>query len=215
MYNKSNNLSYLFLKLFLKNNSYWLNKLNLKSIIITKSFYKNEDSKVINLFNNLNINLLKYIISNFYELSYSYKILNYLYLKFYINLNSKNNKFYFYSFSNTYSNCYLLNLKNNLDLKNKLNLNLIYFLFYFYFIYFISYLNIKLFNSKKLFNISKLPNKISKITILRSPHIDKKSREQFEIITHKSYIKSLNFFGNNIINLINNKNNNSYIEYIF
>jgi small subunit ribosomal protein S10 len=215
MYNKSNNLSYLFLKLFLKNNSYWLNKLNLKSIIITKSFYKNEDLKVINLFNNLNTNLLKYIISNFYELSYSYKILNYLYLKFYINLNNKNNKFYFYSFPNSYSNCYLLNLKNNLDLKNKLNLNLIYFLFYFYFIYFMSYLNIKLFNSKKLFNISKLPNKISKITILRSPHIDKKSREQFEIITHKSYIKSLNFFGNSIINLINNKNNNSYIEYIF
>jgi len=30
-----------------------------------------------------------------------------------------------------------------------------------------------------------LPTKISKFTILRSPHIDKKSREQFEIRTHK------------------------------
>ncbi len=30
-----------------------------------------------------------------------------------------------------------------------------------------------------------LPTKISRITILRSPHIDKKSREQFEIRTHK------------------------------
>lgn len=30
-----------------------------------------------------------------------------------------------------------------------------------------------------------LPTKINKYTILRSPHIDKKSREQFEIRTHK------------------------------
>ncbi len=30
-----------------------------------------------------------------------------------------------------------------------------------------------------------LPTKIEKYTVLRSPHIDKKSREQFEIRTHK------------------------------
>ena len=30
-----------------------------------------------------------------------------------------------------------------------------------------------------------LPTRISKYTVLRSPHIDKKSREQFEIRTHK------------------------------
>ncbi|PPR76303.1 MAG: 30S ribosomal protein S10 [Alphaproteobacteria bacterium MarineAlpha2_Bin1] len=30
-----------------------------------------------------------------------------------------------------------------------------------------------------------LPNKIDKFTVLRSPHIDKKSREQFEIRTHR------------------------------
>ncbi len=29
-----------------------------------------------------------------------------------------------------------------------------------------------------------LPTKISRFTVLRSPHIDKKSREQFEIRTH-------------------------------
>nr|QGT76953.1 ribosomal protein S10 [Micractinium pusillum] len=29
------------------------------------------------------------------------------------------------------------------------------------------------------------PKKCQKITVLRSPHIDKKSREQFQIITHK------------------------------
>ncbi len=33
-----------------------------------------------------------------------------------------------------------------------------------------------------------LPRKINKYTVLRSPHIDKKSREQFEIRTHKRLI---------------------------
>ena len=30
-----------------------------------------------------------------------------------------------------------------------------------------------------------LPTRIEKFTVLRSPHVDKKSREQFEIRTHK------------------------------
>ena len=30
-----------------------------------------------------------------------------------------------------------------------------------------------------------LPNKIEKYTVLRSPHVDKKSRQQFETRTHK------------------------------
>ena len=33
-----------------------------------------------------------------------------------------------------------------------------------------------------------LPTQISKFTVLRSPHVDKKSREQFEIRTHKRLI---------------------------
>ena len=33
-----------------------------------------------------------------------------------------------------------------------------------------------------------LPTRIEKYTVLRSPHIDKKSREQFEIRTHKRLI---------------------------
>ena len=33
-----------------------------------------------------------------------------------------------------------------------------------------------------------LPAKINKFTVLRSPHVDKKSREQFEIRTHKRLI---------------------------
>ena len=33
-----------------------------------------------------------------------------------------------------------------------------------------------------------LPTRIEKFTVIRSPHIDKKSREQFEIRTHKRLI---------------------------
>lgn len=33
-----------------------------------------------------------------------------------------------------------------------------------------------------------LPNRIERFTVLRSPHIDKKSREQFELQTHKRLI---------------------------
>ena len=33
-----------------------------------------------------------------------------------------------------------------------------------------------------------LPTKINKFCVLRSPHVDKKSREQFEIRTHKRII---------------------------
>lgn len=33
-----------------------------------------------------------------------------------------------------------------------------------------------------------LPTAINKFTVLRSPHVDKKSREQFEVRTHKRLI---------------------------
>ncbi|MBC8481555.1 MAG: 30S ribosomal protein S10, partial [Planctomycetes bacterium] len=33
-----------------------------------------------------------------------------------------------------------------------------------------------------------LPTRIERYTVLRSPHIDKKSREQFELRTHKRLI---------------------------
>lgn len=36
-----------------------------------------------------------------------------------------------------------------------------------------------------------LPTRISRYTVLRSPHTDKKSREQFEIRTHKRLIDIL------------------------
>ena len=37
-----------------------------------------------------------------------------------------------------------------------------------------------------------LPTKINKFTVLRSPHVDKKSREQFELRTHKRLMDILN-----------------------
>ncbi|MEZ4254507.1 MAG: 30S ribosomal protein S10 [Polyangiales bacterium] len=37
-----------------------------------------------------------------------------------------------------------------------------------------------------------LPTRINKFTVLRGPHIDKKSREQFEIRTHKRLLDILN-----------------------
>ena len=36
-----------------------------------------------------------------------------------------------------------------------------------------------------------LPTRIEKFTVLKSPHVDKKSREQFEIRTHKRLIDIL------------------------
>jgi small subunit ribosomal protein S10 len=37
-----------------------------------------------------------------------------------------------------------------------------------------------------------LPTKVSKYTVLRSPHVNKKSREQFEMRTHKRLIDIIN-----------------------
>ena len=37
-----------------------------------------------------------------------------------------------------------------------------------------------------------LPTRISKYTVLRSPHVDKKSREQFEMRRHKRLVDILN-----------------------
>jgi len=43
----------------------------------------------------------------------------------------------------------------------------------------------------KVFGPIPLPTRIERYTVLRSPHIDKKSREQFEVRTHKRLIDIL------------------------
>jgi small subunit ribosomal protein S10 len=40
----------------------------------------------------------------------------------------------------------------------------------------------------KVFGPVPLPTRVERYTVLRSPHVDKKSREQFEIRTHKRLI---------------------------
>jgi len=47
-----------------------------------------------------------------------------------------------------------------------------------------------------------LPTRISRYTVLRSPHVDKKSREQFEIRTHKRLIDILEPTQNTIDSLM-------------
>lgn len=42
--------------------------------------------------------------------------------------------------------------------------------------------------SSKVLGPIPLPTRIERYTVLRSPHIDKKSREQFEIRTHKRIV---------------------------
>ena len=37
-----------------------------------------------------------------------------------------------------------------------------------------------------------LPTEINRYTVLRSPHVDKKSREQFEVRTHKRLVDIVN-----------------------
>jgi len=46
-------------------------------------------------------------------------------------------------------------------------------------------------NGAKVAGPIPLPTRISKYTVLRSPHVDKKSREQFEIRTHKRLLDIL------------------------
>jgi small subunit ribosomal protein S10 len=43
----------------------------------------------------------------------------------------------------------------------------------------------------KVFGPVPLPTRIERYTVLRSPHIDKRSREQFEVRTHKRLIDIL------------------------
>jgi hypothetical protein len=62
-----------------------------------------------------------------------------------------------------------------------------------------------------------LPKKIKRFTVIRSPHVFKESREQFEIISYKvvmkfNIVKDRNKFYFYLLNLLNNKT--SYIHKI-
>lgn len=204
-----NNLSLLFLKLYLKNNLNFANKLKLKSKFKLKSFYKNEENIFISNLDELNKNILYKFYNNLYNLYFVYKILIYTNIKK-NNFIFKNKIVYSSSDASNKLNNYLYNIeKNKINIKD--NNSFMLSLFSFYYIYFIFMVNLKFINGINI-RSTKLPNKISKLTLLRSPHIDKKSREQFEILTHISSVNLLNLFGSNIKQIISKTNNNSYIE---
>ena len=53
--------------------------------------------------------------------------------------------------------------------------------------------------------ISRYPTKVQKFTVLKSPHVHKKSREQFEIRTHKMEIE---------ISQLNRAQIDTFIQYV-
>jgi hypothetical protein len=208
---KKNYLSLLFIKLYLKNNLIWFDKLNLKSNLKVKSFYKNDEVKLLNSLSKINNNLLSKFSFHLFESYFMHKIILYFYLKNNYKYNLNIGSFNALDFN-------LFKYKNkNFQVNNFFGLNYKYnnffflLLFNFYFIYFSYFLTLKFYNGLTLKN-SKLPNKISKLTLLRSPHIDKKSREQFEILRHKSSILLLNLFSKKIKYFLNQYTDTSYIE---
>lgn len=52
------------------------------------------------------------------------------------------------------------------------------------------------------YNITSLPKKIKKITLLKSPHVYKKAREQFQIIRNSKLINVKNKINNNILKFL-------------
>ena len=91
----------------------------------------------------------------------------------------------------------------NSKLLNRLNKVLNLFLF-----------NVTSENGNKVVKIN-LPTKIKKYTVLKSPHVNKKARDQFEIRTYKSYFKLLKYNSKEITltkNLFKILNNNYYYK---
>lgn len=209
----------IFIKLLLRNKTYWANRLNLHSKVVIKSFYKNSELLLLNSMKNINALLLETINSSLNSYSFINQILlfsllhNNLLSKYYVS-NTKYIKSDNVSYMSSNSSIIIpFNFDNTSMLSNH-NTNILYHLI---FSVYVNILNVL--NSKFLHNfdwtLSKLPKHSYKYTVLRSPHIDKKSREQFEILTHKSLISGLNLLSSYSIDYIKNKSNSEYIEYMY
>lgn len=171
------------------------------SKIIIKSFRKHELKLLINFFSILKNIFLKNIFFEFVLLRFSvlfrlffdlfiYKHIIKHKLKNNLIVNLFNNYFYleknwylhiivYYNLYN-YSSIYKYKILNKL-LYKEFNINFI----------------LKFINNLKFNSFSSVPNRNKYITVLRSPHTDKKSREQFLLKEYKKCIKSknnLNFF---------------------
>lgn len=212
-----NKIKFIFFELSYKKNKNWNNKLMLNLNLVIKSFYKNEELILSNNLKSINNNLSYVFYNNLYNTCFLYKLLSFFYIK---NLSDssyfKSSNYYNFNKNSFLFNTKLLKSINHFHIekntnKSKFFNNYYLILVYLYFIEFSHHLNMKILNESK-YSVSKLPNKSKKITLLRSPHIDKRSREQFEIVTHKSLISGTNLLDSNIIDFLIQKTDNTYIE---
>lgn len=211
MINKINNISYLFFSLILKKK--YIFKI-FKSQIILKSFIKNNENEIIKLLFNLNKLYSNKYLNSLYEICHSYKFLLFFLIQQYLKKKNNLNKYSYYYIKNINLINYVpFSLFFSILYKKKLfNFNFFFQLLLNYYLFtLISFIIIK-FNYISTWNISRLPIKSYKFTILRSPHIDKRSREQFEIVTHKSVINGYGILEHEYISLIEKKINNYYFE---
>jgi hypothetical protein len=173
---------------------------------------KNNEYEIIKLLSNLNKTYSGKYINSLYEICYFYKFLLFFLIQQYFLKKNYLNKYKYICTKNIFIKNYISFLSLFLY-KNKLfNLNFFFYLLLHYYIFMLIYLIVIKFNYVFLWNISKLPTKSYKFTILRSPHIDKRSREQFEITTHKSIINGYSILEYEYTNFIEKKINNNYFE---
>lgn len=212
-----NKIKFIFFELSYKKNKNWNKKLMLNLSLVIKSFYKNEQLILSNNLKLINNNLSYVFYNNLFNTSFLYKLLSFFYIK-----NISDSLFFkFSSYYNLNKNAFLFNTKllkpvSSFHIEKNTNKfkffnNYYLILVYLYFIEFSHHLNMKNLNESK-YSVSKLPNKSKKITLLRSPHIDKRSREQFEIVTHKSLINGTNLLDSNIVDFLIQNTDNTYIE---
>lgn len=209
----------IFIKLLLRNKTYWANRLNLHSKVVIKSFYKNSELLLLNSMKNINALLLETINNSLNSYSFINQILlfsllhNNLLSKYYVP-STKFIKSDCVSDMSSNSSIIIPSNYDNISMLSNHNTNILYHLVFSVYINILNVLNSK-FLYKFDWTLSKLPKHSYKYTVLRSPHIDKKSREQFEILTHKSLMSGLNLLSSYSIDYIKNKSNNEYIEYMY
>lgn len=211
----------ILIKLLLRNRYYWAGKLNLHTKIVIKSFYKNSEEMLLSSMKKINLLLLEIINLSLRNSSFINKMLLFSMLqnKLLCRFNTIGSNIVVsdsISSISTYNSVIVPNLSISYSItpSNYKDINLLYSI--------INNIHLSILNvlsSKLLYNfnwkLSKLPNSSEKITVLRSPHIDKQSREQFEIVTHKSNISGLNLLNGFGLDYIKNKSNSDFIEYVY
>lgn len=180
-------------------------KLELKSFnIIEKRFFK---QKLITL-NYISFFLnLKFIFNLYNQLKILSNLLFYFnkIIKQFIKIKKLKNILYLLNFGNKSLPIMLIIINSTINKFNLIKQLLKYkkYQFQFYF---------NLLNKLKI-TITKLPIKLKKFTILKSPHIFKKHRDQYQINYYKYFTNFIIFDQNNqIYNIFNNLRFQSFIE---